>query len=135
MRGLSLVGAALLCCALPAAGQAQQQVPLQQRVVASGRPTPIMPVMFLSPDCKSMGVGDIAINEGPRGGRVTVENAKDYPSFQPTNPRSACNKLKVPSQRIIYTSAPGFVGEDDVAIEMVGPFGVAQRIRFHIVVR
>lgn len=135
MRGHSLIGAVLLFCAAPAAGWAQQQVPLQQRVVASGRSTPVYPYIVVNPACKTIGQADIGLTESPRHGRVKVEPGIDYPSFSAANPLSVCNKQKFPSQRIVYTSEPGFTGEDEFVVEAIGPFGVPQRGRFHITVR
>ena len=134
MRGHSLIGAAFLCCAVPAVGWAQQ-MPTLQRVVASGRPQPIYPYIIVNAACKTMGQADIGLAERPRHGRVTVEQGIDYPSFSPANPRSVCNKQKFPSQRIVDTSEPGFAGEDEFVVEAIGPFGIPQRGRFHVTVR
>lgn len=134
MRGLSLIGAAFLCCALPAVSGAG---PLRayERIVPSGTAQPIFPLLFLSPDCKSMGPASLGLLRSPRYGRVTIEKGQDYPVYPAADPRSVCNARKLPSQRIVYTSDPGFVGEDDVALEVVGPYGVVYRGRFHITVR
>ena len=134
MRGLFLIGAALLCCAVPAAGWAQQ-MPTLQRVVASGRPQQINFITTMDPDCHLTGSGDFAVLEGPAHGRVSMERGVDFPNYPPNNPRARCNTRKLAGNKLIYQSAPGFVGEDDFVLEVVGKYGSVLRARYHIAIR
>lgn len=134
MRGLSLIGAALLFCAVPAAGWAQQ-VPTVQRVVPSGQPQQIFFIAHLEPDCRPLPMGTSALLESPAHGRVTLQRGVDFPYFSANNPRSQCNTRRVPGNKLIYQSAPGFVGEDGFVIELIGKYGNVVRGRFRIAVR
>ncbi len=134
MRGHSLIGAALLCCAMPATGWAQL-IPTVQRVVTSGQPQQIHFIAHLEPDCRSLPMGNFALLESPAHGRITLERGVDFPNFSPNNPRSRCNTRKVPGNKLIYQSAPGFVGEDGFVIELIGKYGNVVQGRFRIAVR
>ncbi|SFK50184.1 hypothetical protein [Methylorubrum salsuginis] len=134
MRGLSLIGAAFLCFVAPAAGWAQQ-IQTVQRVAPSGRPQQVQFIARMEPDCRSLPMDNLAILEGPAHGRISMERGVDFPNFSPNNPRSRCNTRKVPGNKLVYQSAPGFVGEDGFVLEVIGKYGNAMRTRYQIAVR
>lgn len=107
----------------------------QERVVASGQRQKIGWRIYLDPACHSMGAGSLGLIDPPRLGSVTVRQGREYPSFGFYNPRSLCNTRKVPATQLIYSTAPGTVGEDSFTVEYIGPLGNPLRQRYHVVVR
>lgn len=134
MRGLSLIGAALLFCAEPTAGWTQQ-IPVQQRVAPSGRPQQIQFIAHLDPDCRALPMDNFAILESPAHGRVSMERGVDFPNFSANNTRFRCNTRKVSGNKLVYQSVPGFAGEDEFVLELVGKYGGVMRTRYRIAVR
>ena len=51
-----------------------------------------------------------------------------FPNFPEQNPRRACNRRRVPGVQVIYVSQRGYVGSDNVVIEVFFPAGRGVRV-------
>ena len=71
----------------------------------------------------------------PAGGRVSVGLLRDYMAYAPVNPRSACNRRRIPTTEVIYRSRPDFTGVDRFSIEVVAPEGGARTFTYTVQVR
>lgn len=111
------------------------QIATFERVVSAGHTLKVMSVSSVDQACHSLGPFAVSLMDAPRDGRVEVVQGRDFPNFSTLNTRSRCNTRKLPATVVTYTPAPGFVGEDDFAIEIVGPLGGVGRARYHIMVR
>ena len=69
------------------------------------------------------------------GGQVTLSAGREYLAFAPGNPRSACNRRKLPATEMIYHASPGFAGIDRFSAEVIDPTGVARTRHFEVEVR
>ncbi|AWN46094.1 hypothetical protein DK419_07040 [Methylobacterium terrae] len=107
-------------------------IPTVEKVVKPGQTQKIGWFVSLDPTCRSVGPWAVNMIEPPGKGQVMVEQGSEYPGFSPNNPRSACNKRKVPATRILYSAPPGGPDDDQFIIEIVDPLGNAQRLRYHV---
>jgi len=129
-----LFSTAILLIALPGFAQASPTF-VTERVVGAGRTQKIGYFAAIDPTCHSMGQMTINLLDEPHGGRIQVMQGREYPSFATFNTRSSCNKSKLPATQLFYAAAPGYTGEDEFTIEVVGPLGAAQRWRYRVTVR
>ena len=127
-----IIGATLLIA--PDLAEAQPTW-TSDRVVASGRTQKIAYFNAIDPTCRSMGAMAISLIEEPHAGKVQLAQGQEYPNFTTLNSRSRCNTRRLPATQVLYTAAPGYVGSDEFALEVVGPLGAARRIRYRIAVR
>ncbi len=134
MRGFWMLGAALVGCVLSGPGEA---LPMRafERVVPANHALKIDRVIIVDRNCRPMEPSSLTLLEPATYGEIRFTRSSDYPTFPEFNPRAKCNGRKLPSTSIIYSPAPGFTGEDTVAIEFTDAFGAPSRIRYHIVVR
>ncbi|MBS0538623.1 MAG: hypothetical protein JSR47_07700 [Proteobacteria bacterium] len=105
------------------------------KVVSSGVASTVYFKMSLNPDCTSRGDYTLQITTAPKHGAVSMVRSSEYPDFRPDNTRSACNKNKAPSNSILYTSQPGYTGEDRFQVDFISPDGNLYRTAFFITVR
>ncbi|MFH6782102.1 MULTISPECIES: hypothetical protein [Methylobacterium] len=127
-----VLGAALVCLAPTSAFAWPRPVPTVEKVVKPGQAQKIGWFVSVDPTCRSVGAWTVNLIEPPGKGRITVEQGSEYPEFPPTNPRSACNKRKVPATRLIYAAPPGAGDDDQFTIEIVDPLGNAKQVRYHV---
>lgn len=129
MRSATLIGAVLVGLGAGAPAEAAHLV------VRSGAPIVVYKITALNPDCSTLGPSTVNLLRAPEGGQASVAERRDYVAFIPANPRSACNRRKVPTTEILYQSAPGFSGYDNFSAEIIAPNGVAMKRNFMVEVR
>lgn len=100
---------------------------VQPKAALSGQKQEINWALYANPDCTPGGVPTIVIATQPEHGRVTVEAGGHYPTYDKNNIRWRCNLREMPALLVYYQSAPGFVGADRVAIDVVFPDGKMTR--------
>jgi hypothetical protein len=105
----------------------------RQTVANSGQKQRIGQFWAVSPDCISLGYGNVRTINPPGHGVITVESGRDYPNFPKENARSACNSKKVGLLNIYYKSNPGYVGVDQARIEEDPPPGAGFSAVYRIV--
>jgi|SRR5579872_5540499 len=102
------------------------------KVVASGRPLNLYHAYAINPDCTSAGAIIVRIEQAPAHGRVTVRHTGVFPNFPESNPRSACNRRRVPGVQVVYVSQRGYLGPDLVVLVVLFPAGQGVRVRVPI---
>lgn len=110
-------------------------MPTFQKVMAAGRTLRVSSMSAIDQTCRSLGQFTINMIDAPHDGRVEISHGSDFPNFSALNTRSRCNTRKVPATFVSYTPSPAYSGEDEFAIEIVGPMGNVRRARFQISVR
>ncbi|GJD65337.1 hypothetical protein [Methylobacterium frigidaeris] len=133
MRDHTIALCAALLCLVPTSAFAwPRPIPTIEKVVKPGQTQKIGWFVALDPTCRSMGAMTVNLIEPPGKGQIMIDQGSEYPGFHPANPRSACNKRKVPATRLIYSAPPGAADDDRFAVELVGPLGDVQRVRYHV---
>lgn len=90
----------------------------------------------IDPDCKEHPPGaTLTVVKPPQHGTVRISNDPLYLAFPPANPRSACNKQKIPGHEALYAANPGFTGHDKVVLQGSSPDGRAREVIVDITVR
>ena len=107
----------------------------EARVVPSGRNQQIDFFASVNPDCSSPGLPTVRLVEGPNQGQITTDKAKDFMNFARSNPRSACNRKRVPGVKMFYRSATGFMGVDHVRVLIISASGTGREANYAIEVR
>lgn len=102
------------------------------KVVASGKPLMLYAAYSTNPDCSSAGNVVLRVTQSPEHGRVSIRQTGVFPQFPEANPRSACNRRRVPGVQAIYTSQRGYLGPDSVVLEVLFPAGRGVRMSFTI---
>ena len=93
------------------------------KAVASGRPLKLYEAYATNPDCTSAGAIVLRVAQPPGHGRVSINQAGVFPSFPQSNPRSACNRRRVPGVQATYVSQRGYLGPDLVVLQALFPSG------------
>jgi hypothetical protein len=93
------------------------------KAVASGRPLQLYHAYSTNPDCTSAGAVVLRVAQPPAHGRVSVQHTGVFPNFPPANPRSVCNRRRVPGVQAIYVSQRGYIGPDLVVLQALFPAG------------
>lgn len=102
------------------------------KVVASGKLLLLYEAYSTNPDCSSAGNVVLRVAQSPEHGRVSIRQTGVFPRFPEANPRSACNRRRVPGVQATYTSQRGYLGPDFVVLEALFPAGRGVRMRFPI---
>jgi hypothetical protein len=102
------------------------------KVVTSGRPLLLYAAYATNPDCSSAGAVVMRVSQGPEHGRVSIGQTGVFPRFPDSNPRSICNRRRVPGVKATYVSQRGYLGPDSVVLEVFFPAGRAVRLTFPI---
>jgi hypothetical protein len=102
------------------------------KVVASGRPLMLYQAYSTNPDCSSAGTVVLRVAQSPEHGRVNIHPTGVFPKFPEANPRSVCNRRRVPGVEATYVSQRGYLGSDFVVLEALFPAGRGVRLRFPI---
>lgn len=90
----------------------------------------------IDPDCTVHPPGaTLTILKPPEHGTARISDDPFYAAFPPANPRSACNKQKVPGHQAFYAAEPGFRGRDRVVLQGASPEGYVREITVDIDVR
>ena len=118
-----------------ASSQANAQLSRPYFVAVSGRSVEVAKYAAVNPDCSSLGATTVNLIVAARAGEVRVGEGSRYMAYTPGNPRSACNRRKIPTTFVTYQSQPGFAGQDSFVIEAIFPNGTAQRARLTVNVR
>lgn len=103
-----------------AAGASQATIS-RSITVPAGASTKIGFIAFINPDCTNIGYATARVTQPPAHGSLEIGHADDFGYWQPQNPRSECNKRRVPGVIIHYKAQPGFVGVDGLTYEIFGP--------------
>jgi hypothetical protein len=93
------------------------------KAVASGMPLQLYHAYATNPDCTSAGTVVVRVAQPPAHGRVSIQHTGVFPNFPASNPRSACNRRRVPGVQVIYTSQRGYTGPDLVVLQALFPAG------------
>jgi len=88
----------------------------------------------LNVDCTSVGFATVRVVEPPQHGVAAAENGTGFPNYPEGNPRSACNKQRVPGTLVSYQSQPNFAGADSVTVEVTWPKGTVRRTHYAVTV-
>jgi hypothetical protein len=118
-------------CATAAQGQSVNVT----KYAVSGRPLKLDFAASTNPDCSSVGRPTVRASRAPEHGRVTVTQSTDFPRFPPSNIRSQCNGRRVAGAAINYVSQRGFIGTDNVEVEIIFASGSLRHESFTINVR
>ena len=102
------------------------------KFVASGRPLKLYHAYSTNPDCTSAGTAVLRVAQGPEHGRVTIRHTGLFPRFSEANPRSVCNRRRVPGVEAVYVSQRGYLGADLVVLEVLFPAGRGERVTLSI---
>jgi len=82
------------------------------RTALAGTTTTMDFAFDLNPDCSVRSTPTIRVLNPPTNGTVQVVEKEDFPSFQASNVRFACNKNRAKGMAVTYTPNPGFFGSD-----------------------
>ena len=63
---------------------------------------------------------------------VSIHPAGVFPRFPEANPRSVCNRRRVPGVQATYVSQRGYIGPDFVVLEALFPAGRGVRVTLPI---
>ncbi len=123
MKGL--VTGLVLALAAPSLCQGQdgEQVRTTERTVKATQDKEMRVGVYfnLKPDCSSGPLPTIRLLTPPASGRVTVKNA----SVKATNQKN-CLAFEVPGYVAFYKSAPDFLGQDGMTLEIRYPGGMTE---------
>ncbi len=125
----------LVILAAFALSTATAQAQYLNRVAASGKQIKLGFFGSANPDCSSAGDPTVRVTQTPEHGRVSTPAARDFPTFSQSNVRSVCNTRRLPGRVAWYTSQRGFVGTDQVVLEVFYTSGVMRRYHYAIEVR
>jgi len=105
------------------------------RTVVSGQTMRIGFYNTTNPDCTAVGRTTIRLTYPPEHGRATITQTTGFPSFPQSNVRSACNTRRVAGTAINYTSQRGFVGTDNLQVEVIFASGTSRQVSYTLNVR
>lgn len=129
----------------------QQQAPSAPRLVAvpvrrhgpsithltaaAGARVHVVGVLDLAADCSSLGEATMRLASAPVHGGVSIEHGLFHSNYPVGNQRYACNLTPTPGVTAFYRSEPGYVGEDEFALEVFTPDGRSGTLRYHLDVK
>lgn len=64
-----------------------------------------------------------------------ISRAGVFLNFPESNPRSACNRRRIPGTVATYIAQRGYAGPDSLSLEAIYPTGEMRQGSFHIMVR
>lgn len=133
---ISFFAAAMFAASLPAMGQAsatpeaKPASPPVERAAVSGRSQRMAVFYSLNPDCAARGAVQLRTVSPPEHGKISFENASDFPNYDKDNPRFECDKAEVPVVALYYRSEDGYSGPDSFTIESLYPDGNGRTTRY-----
>jgi hypothetical protein len=89
----------------------------------------------LNPDCSAMGKTTVRVLTKPLHGTATIDETKDFTSYEAANQRYHCNERKTAGTAIYYQSERGYTGSDVISYEIISPTGVRHQNDFDIAVK
>jgi hypothetical protein len=105
------------------------------RTVFSDRTTSLQWFYEVLIDCTSAGLDVVLLTKPPSHGTVAFEeDHSHYPSFPATNQRYECNKVRLPSIKVSYTSEKNYVGADRFSVKWVAPTGLTKQMQFDLMI-
>lgn len=93
------------------------------RGAISGERRQILEFYFVNPDCSSSGTPVIKVAKPPQHGKVEIVEGTAFADFAKTSNFAACNAKKVTATLVFYTSEPGYLGDDEIALDRIGVLG------------
>lgn len=90
----------------------------------------------INPDCSEHRPGaTLSVVKPPEHGAVRVVREDDFLPYPAANPRSACNRRKVPVNHAYYAANAGYAGKDRVVLQGSSDEGRVREITVDIQVR
>jgi len=86
-------------------------------------------------DCSSLTPTSLKVVKSPQHGNLAIENGEEFIEYAKDNVRAPCNGKKAPARVLYYTSEPGFVGTDALAVEGITTNGFITHYEYQINVR
>jgi hypothetical protein len=106
-----------------------------QRHVINGQTIQLGFFVSANPDCTARGYAVVNITQQPQHGRVRITRGSDFSYFPASNPRSECNRRRLPGVGVHYTAERGYTGYDTVGVELLFPSGRHGRGSYNLYVR
>jgi hypothetical protein len=101
-----------------------------KKVAFPGKPLTVYYFYSVHPDCTQSGSALVEVTYRPHNGSVEIQhNVEHYPEYPLSNARYRCNTQKVPSEAVIYTSRPGFIGADAFSVRAVYTEGGGESVK------
>ena len=122
-----LLGLALTCS--PAVAD------IANRVVPAGGALKASFYLAINPDCSLVAYPTVRLLTRPTNGTVSFRKGKAFPYFPAANPRSACNRTRVPAILTEYRPNRGFVGVDSFEVNAIFPVGAERTDTFNVTVK
>ncbi len=105
------------------------------RFAASGAKQRIGFFASLNPDCTAAGNVNVRVTKQPEHGTVETVATTEYAHYPKENIRSKCNQHKVKGTLVNYKAAEKYTGNDEFALLILYPSGLARELHFDISVR
>jgi len=132
---ISLVPLILGGCQSTGPGQPTVRTVQYTRAVPIGQERNVGFFSNIHEDCTSLGPILVRVTREPTNGTTVVKSEQDYPNFSQFNPRSACNRQKVPGTAIYYRPNPGYSGSDSFGIDVITAGGATFQGNYTILVK
>jgi hypothetical protein len=105
------------------------------RTVAAGGVLKGNDYLAVNPDCSLLAYPTVRVVSPPANGVVSLKQGRAFPYFPPVNPRSACNRSRVPAMLLEYRPRRGFVGADSFTVNVIFPIGAERTDTFNVTVK
>jgi hypothetical protein len=90
----------------------------------------------INPDCTASGpIRPMLVRQAPAHGAVRLAKGMFFVPYPPENPRSICNRRRLPGQRAYYVAESGFTGHDAVVLEQSTFDGHVRQVTVDVEVR
>jgi len=83
---------------------------------------------FINPDCSNAGYATVRETAAAEHGALSISKTEGFAYWPEKNPRSACNKQRVPGVLIEYKAKAGYTGLDHVSYDIFAPNGALRRV-------
>jgi hypothetical protein len=83
---------------------------------------------FINPDCSNAGYATVRETTAGEHGSLSISKTDGFAYWPEKNPRSACNKQRVPGVLIEYKAKAGYTGIDHVGYDIFAPGGGLRRV-------
>jgi hypothetical protein len=105
------------------------------REVLSGGETRIAAINWVNADCSSGELPTVRVVTSPQNGTIRMEQTTIPIDRPKSDTRSSCNGKPVQALAIIYKPNAGYVGTDDVVMDVDFHMGGVRRVNYKITVR
>jgi hypothetical protein len=106
--------------------------PHLSRAAVAGVPLRLAFETALNPDCSPMGKTVIRVLKSPIHGTATIEDTKDFTSYETANQRYHCNEKRTAGTAIYYKSEARYTGPDFISYEVIYPSGLRRQIEIDL---